>query len=179
MAIGQKLLLHESSWYAEATKPTYISGRMLSRMVKRKIFISHAPESFRMAEGLIVMLRKAGIEASFDWDSGYFTDEENASVARDLKARIASSDVLLFLSTAHSVVSENCLMALRFASLVNRPIYEVRTTCDDSTHMLRQVQAYNEMTIEVSKGVPPRYLVRVQEPRHNQLWHSITNASQL
>ncbi len=179
MAIGQDVLLRESVQYSEQLNQEYRTGRHLYKLAKRRIFIDHAFESFRFVEGLIVMMRKCGVDAFFDWQSGFFTDAVSGSPARDLKVRIAAAETFVFLATEQSVASEECLKALRFAAMINRRIYVVETTVGKQVFSLPDIKKYHILTIETSKGEIPQYLMRVQDPRHSQLWFVVKDGSQL
>jgi hypothetical protein len=179
MLIAQDELLHESVSYDDRLNQWRRSDMGPSWFLRHRYFLCNEPTSFRLAEGFIVMMRKAGVEAFFDWDSGYYTDEAKSGIARDLKTRIAASDVFILIVTEQAIHSEYCLKALKFASLINRRIYVVNTSDGKQAYRLPNDADYHQLTISRSVGIPPRYLVRVKDQHHEQLWRNVKNSSQL
>ena len=178
MAIDQALLLQESIFYYEKRNQEFYPGSSLVPVPKRRIFIGHALESFRMVEGFIVLMQKAGIEAYFDWESGNFTDEFSRDALRDLKNRIARCEVYLFLSTEQSLASSSCLKSLEFATLINRKVYDVQTFAGDMEFFIRPNGKYSQLAVERTHGTR-NYRIRVLDKQYTKLWVPITNVSQL
>lgn len=180
MAIEQELLLREAVAYTDALNLEFQPRRPLYRIPKRRIFISHASDAFRFVEGFIVMMRKAGIDAFYDWESGFLTDEVSGSPFRDLKVRVAAAQVFIFLATEQSITSADCLRALHFAKLINRHVYAVDTCSGKRVFSLPDDEQCHQLSVEkkIIRG-STSYLVRVQDRRYERLWQTVKQASQL
>ena len=179
MAIDQTLLLQAASLYREKDNQEYYPGSRLAKIPKRRIYISHSMESFRMVEGFIVLLQKAGIDAFFDWESGAFTDEFRNGAMRDLKFRIARSEVYIFLATENSIRSETCLKSLDFASIINRKVYIAQTTAGTKEFGFSPPHKFDLLTVERENSRSQRFGVKILEKQRQNLWLPITNVSQL
>ncbi len=179
MAIDQNVLLHASASYDEALNQEFAPGYSLVPVPKKRIYISHSLESFRMVQGFIVLMRRAGMDAYFDWESGLITDDLRYHVNRDTKVRIAKADVFILLATEKSVKDPGCMKALEFASIINRRIYVVHTTSANHEWKLDDERVFNQLSIERSMKAIDRYTVKVLEKRRRQLWLTVGNAGLL
>lgn len=177
MAIDQKLLLQAAPLYVERENTEYVTSGSLVPITRKRIVIFHALEAFRMVEGFIVLLRKAGVPAYYDWNSGYVVDAERHNPEYDLKIRVAKADLCFFLCTESSVTSEQCLKAYKFASLINRRIYVAHTLSGETEWALQVSDIYNQLDIDRGPGGAPRVKVLNQERR--RLWVAINSESQL
>jgi hypothetical protein len=179
MAIDQKLLLQAATRYDDSTNVEFSPVGSLVPVPKRRIFISHSLDSFRMVEGFIVLMRRAGIDAYFDWESGNMTDEFRHGVARDVKVRIAKADIFILLATEGSVNDESCARALEFASIINRRVYIAHTISGTTEWKINNTGKYNQLTIERSMKTIDKFSVKILEHRRRQLWATVGNASLL
>lgn len=178
MAIDQLMLLHAASSYHEQLNQEFFTGNSLVPVAKRRIFISHSLDSFRMVEGFIILMRQAGIDAFFDWDSGNLTDESRHEMVRDMKVRIAKAEIFILLATENSVEDETCRRAYEFASIINRRIYVVHTI-SGKTEWKPPIPKYDQLSIERTMRNVDKLTVKVLEHRRQQLWNSIGNVWQL
>ncbi len=179
MAIDQGLLLWASSLYRESENQEYLSHGRLRPIPKVRVFVSHVTEAFRMVEGFVVLMRCSGIDAYFDWNSLYMTDEERSEGSLSVDARIAKADVFVFLATEGSVHSKECLRQLEYAESVKRTIYIVNTKTKNTFWSINTQTRYDELSVELQSRFSGRFKVRVREKSRNNLWVPISSSRQL
>ena len=138
----------------------------------------HAPDAFRLAEGFIVLMRSAGIDAYFDWDSGYHTDDHRPDSEEDLMLRIKEADICMFLCSEQALLLPGCRRAFEFALSLNRPLYVVHTR-SGNTEWKPQIQSvYSQLTVQDSPHASGSFIVKVLDMGLSQLWkmiHSVEN----
>lgn len=175
MGVDQRLLLEKSKLYFSLKQPSSSA----SHPQLKNLFIIAEPKTFRMVEGLIVLMREVNLYATFTWESGYLTDKERTSFNFNLKNRVAFADIVLFLITEESALCDYCAQALLYSKLINKPLYVVRTICDSTLYSYPNIEQFNELDFIKADVKGSRFIAKTRNWRHTSLWKTITNASQL
>lgn len=114
----------------------------------RTAFLCHSHYDEELARGFVALLADAGFDAYVDWLDDAMPSSPNRETARRLRARIASSDLFLFLATDRSVRSRWCPWEVGYADGVKAEdeIYVVPTSGDDGrSHGNEYLQLYRRL----------------------------------
>ena len=179
MAIDQRLLLWAASMYREGENLEFLPHGRIRHLTKRRVYVSHATEAFRMVEGFIVLMRSANIDAYYDWSFASLTDEERSKESIDEHARIDMADVFVFLATEQSIQAKHCLEELEYADMKDCSIYIVPTKTSNTYWSPSTLKRFNELSIEFQSRTAGRFVARIREKERPNLWIPISSAKQL
>jgi hypothetical protein len=171
MAIGQKLLIQASEFYTDSMNSEFVSGFRLRPIAKRRVFINHAPDDFRFVEGLIVLIRKAGLDLYFDWDSGDRPGRSREERKKQVQERIANCDLFFLIATDNYMSVPYCRQDLEIAKTLNKKIYVLPTTVDGAVFGSEYIGIYNELAVQ--KTVQGRFVVKALDTDRKNLWRTI------
>jgi hypothetical protein len=173
MAVGQKLLIQASEFYNDSLNSEYVSGFRLRPIAKKRAFINHAPDDFRFVEGLIVLMRKSGLDLYFDWDSGDKPGSSRDERKKQVQERIANCDVFFVIATENYLSVPYCLQDLEIAKSLNKKIYVIPTAIDGTVYGTEYIGIYHELTVQ--KTVQGRFVVKSLDTDRKNLWRTINS----
>lgn len=179
MAIDQKLLLNVSLFYNDALNQEYLPGYRLRPIAKKRFYVCHAQQDFRLVEGLIALLWKAGIDAYFDWNSGFEIGQSKETKPMKVKERLALCNAFIYLATEDSLFDLSCRQELEYATILRKRIYIVSTHYEKKEFGKELVGIYNELAIELSAKESGTLTVRALDMDKRHLWRSVSSANQL
>ena len=173
MAIGQKFLIQASEFYSDSLNSEFVSGFRLRPIAKRRVFINHAPDDFRFVEGLIVLMRKSGLDLYFDWDSGDRPGVSRDERKKQVQERIANCDLFFLIATENYLSVPYCRQDLDIAKTLNKKIYVIPTAVDGSAYGTEYIGIYHELTVQ--KTVQGRYVVKALDTDRKNLWRTVNS----
>ena len=173
MAIGQKFLIQASEFYHDSLNSEFVSGFRLRPIAKRRVFINHAPDDFRFVEGLIVLMRKAGLDLYFDWDSGALPGVSREERKKQVQERIANCDLFFLIATENYLSVPYCRQDLEIAKSLKKKIYVVPTAMDGLVYGTEYIGIYHELTVQ--KTVQGRFVVKALDTDRKNLWRTINS----
>lgn len=179
MAIDQVLLLQASALYDSSMNREYATGHRFRPIPKKRVFICHAVEDFRLVEGFAVLMWRAGIDTYFDWNSGMELGLTHETSVRRVKERIALCNTFVILATGMSESDPLCMREIEYASAIHRRIYVAATRCGGTDYGSGFIGKYSELTIERSMQQAGPLLVKTLDTNRKHLWRTIPSVSQL
>jgi hypothetical protein len=179
MPIDQNLLLHAALQYQEKKNQQYSPGGRLVPIPKKRIVIIHSLDAIRLVEGLIVLLQEVGIDAWFDWHSGYFSDSRRPEYEREQLVKVSNAQTCIFFCTKGSISSECCRHAYDLAVALDRQVYVVLTQSGDQKWEPMGIDSYNQLTIQQVSPTSNSFVAKIRDKRFNRIWKQISSEAQL
>ena len=85
---------------------------------KQTAFLCHSHKDNELAKGLQVILKENGWDLYIDWQDNEMPATPNENTAKNIKAKIKTTDWFLFLATSNSTSSRWCPWEIGFADAV-------------------------------------------------------------
>jgi hypothetical protein len=177
MAIGQKFLIQASEFYFDYLNTEFVSGFRLRPIAKKRVFVNHAPDDFRFVEGLIVLMRKSGLDLYFDWDSGDHPGCSREERKQRIQERIVNCDVFFFIVSENYFSVPYCRQDLEIAKSLDKKIYVIPTSVDSTVFGTEYIGIYNELSVQ--KTVQGRFVVKVLDIDRKNLWRTVNSVDLL
>lgn len=172
MPMFQSQLIQASEYYRDSLNQEHMPGNRLRLLEKKRLFINHAPEDFRLVEGLFVLMQKAGLDCYFDWDSGSRPGTSRHTRLLQIHDRLMAADVVFIVASANYRSVPYCQEDLAIAENLKKKIYLVSTSTEDTVFGTEFSGVYSELTVH--RTVQGRFVVRVLDIDRKNLWRTIS-----
>lgn len=180
MAIKQSILLEQAMAHRQRTASQVKTAAIqenFSTTNRRKAFLCHSHEDKELAEGLVEILKKAGIDLYVDWKDNTMPDTPNEETALRIKNRICGSQVFLFLATEKAKKSRWCPWEIGYADSENKKIYIVPTQDESSNYGNEYLGLYPKIDEGLLNGAMAGYAVFYPSStgKHGKLLSTLVN----
>ena len=163
MAISQSILLNKARSYTRSRFQT--ASERFNSINKTSAFLCHSHNDKELVMGLIVVFKEAGLDLYVDWKDHSLPETPNGETAREIKAKIKSSNVFLFLATANAKASRWCPWEIGFADSSEKGIYIIPTADGGGTYGNEYLQLYSRIDsgIYEKDGSPGYFMLKPGE----------------
>ena len=125
MSLSKHDLIEKSKNFQESIHERHYASFAEHR---RTAFLSHSHKDIDLIKGLIVWLQEEGIDLYIDWKDHSLPDVPSVETAKQIKNRIESFPLFLFLAIENSTSSRWCPWEIGYADSSKRKIYIISTS---------------------------------------------------
>lgn len=171
MPIDQQYLIQSAETYRSSSNTEYFHGSRLRPKQKKRVYLSHAPDDFRMVQGLIVLMEHTGMEMYFDWYDGTVPGLTRADRNVNIRVLIDLCDVFIVLVTGNYQNSGINGQELAYAQSMGKRIYVIPTIVGKTKFGENLAMEYAELDFE--KTTMGKFVMKIRDVDRKNLWRPI------